>query len=334
MSTNTTTPVKVAVTGAAGRVGYDLLFRIAGGGMLGQNTPVELRLIDLPGMMGELEGRAMELHDCAFETLDHVEIGSDERTMFDGIDFALLVAGKPRKAGQDRADLLKANGELFAKQGRALNEVADRDVKVLVTGNPANTNCLIAAASAPDIPRHQFSGLTRLDHDRARHRLGKKLDVNVAQVKKMSIWGNHSSTMFPDVFHAEVDGRNAWEQIDDMEWLINKYIPTVANRGADIISKRGASSAASAANATLAAMRDWSMGTPEGDWVSMAVPSEGAYGVPDYLFCSFPVTVDADGYHVVTGLHHSDFAHARIHMSVQELISEYQAVKSLGMIPS
>jgi malate dehydrogenase len=329
---NPQTPVKVAITGAAGRVGYDLLFRIAGGGMLGPDTPVQLRLLDLPKAMTELEGRAMELHDCAFETLDHVEIGSDPKQMFDGVDFALLVAGKPRKAGQNRSDLLRENGALFGSQGKVLNEVAADDVKILVTGNPANTNCAIASANAPDIPRDRFTALTRLDHDRARHRLAKKLDVNVSSITRMSIWGNHSSTLFPDVFHAEVDGANAWAQIDNMDWLINKYIPDVANRGATIISKRGASSAASAANATLAAMRDWSCGTG-GQWVSMAVASDGSYGVPEQLYCSFPVTVDHTGtYHIVEGLTHNDFARARIDMSINELLSEYEAIKALGLI--
>ena len=329
---NTKAPVKIAITGAAGRVAYDLLFQIASGNMLGPNTPVELRLLDLPATMTELEGRAMELHDCAFKTLAHVETGSDPKAMFDGANFALLVAGRPRKAGQDRSDLLRDNGALFKSQGEALNEVAADDVKVLVTGNPANTNCAIASAHAPDIPKEHFSALTRLDHDRARHRLGKKLKVNVASVTHMSIWGNHSSTMFPDVFHAEVDGREAWPQIDDMDWLVNKYIPDVSNRGATIISKRGSSSAASAANATLAAMRDWSCGT-DGEWVSMAVATDGSYNVPEGLYCSFPVTVDNGGdYHIVQGLTHSDFALARIRMSVNELVSEHEAIKALGLI--
>ncbi|MCL1842038.1 MAG: malate dehydrogenase [Propionibacteriaceae bacterium] len=325
-------PVKIAITGAAGRVAYDLLFQIASGAMLGPNTLVELRLLDLPATMTELEGRAMELHDCAFKTLDHVETGSDAKTMFDGVNFALLVAGKPRKAGMDRSDLLRDNGALFKLQGEALNDVAADDVKVLVTGNPANTNCAIASAHAPDIPKEQFSALTRLDHDRAIHRLGKKLNVNVSSVTHMSIWGNHSSTMFPDIFHAEVDGENAWEQIDDMDWLVNKYLPDVANRGSTIISKRGSSSAASAANATLSAMRDWSCGT-SGEWVSMSVATDGSYGVPEGLYCSFPVTVDANGnYHVVEGIKHNEFAQARISMSVQELVSEHEAIKSLGLI--
>jgi len=329
----TTAPVTVAITGAAGRVGYDLLFRLAGGGLFGANTPVNLRLLDVPARLAELEGRAMELHDCAFDTLADVEIGTDARTMFDGADFALLVAGKPRKAGQARSDLLTANGAVFAAHGRALGEVAASGIKVLVAGNPANTNCVIAAAHAPDIPRERFSALTRLDHDRARHRLAKKLNVRVGAISRMSIWGNHSSTLYADLFHARVDGQPVWDRIDDMDWLINRYLPQVAERGAAIIAKRGASSAGSAGNATLAAMRDWCRGTPGDDWVSMAVASDGSYGVPDRLYCSFPVTVDPSGtYHIVTGLEHNAFARARIAMSVDELQSEYEAITALGLL--
>ncbi|MDR2620068.1 MAG: malate dehydrogenase [Propionibacteriaceae bacterium] len=324
-------PVVVAVTGAAGRVAYDLLFRLAGGAMLGANQPVELRLLDVAEAQEELEGRAMELHDCAFETLSHVAIGTDERKMFDGADFALLIAGKPRGAGMSRGDLLAANGALFAEQGAALNDVAGAGIKVVVTGNPANTNCAIAMKHAPDIPAERWCALTRLDHDRAKHRLGKKLGVNVADVKKMGIWGNHSSTMFPDVFHTEVAGRNAWERINDWNWLETEFLPSVTERGAEIIKARGASSAASAANATLSCVRDWVRGTD--DWVSMAVPSDGSYGVPAGLVCSFPVTVTTDGhYHIVQSIEHSEFAWERIRKSIAELQHEYEAVKALGFV--
>ena len=328
----TTTPVKVAITGAAGKVAYDLVFRIASGVMLGENVPVELRLIDIPGTLEELEGRAMEIHDCAYPTLHHVEIGSDARRMFEGVSFALLVGGTPRGPGMERSDLLRENGKIFIEQGEALNAVAADDVKVLVTGNPANTNCLIAMSHAPDIPRSRFSALTRLDHDRARHRLGKKLGVNVDAVKKMSIWGNHSATQYPDVFHAEVNGTPAFDLINDMEWLANDFIPSVANRGAAVIAARGSSSAASAANATMQAMNDWYDGTPENDWVSMAVASNGEYGVPEGLISSFPVTISGGEYSIVQGLEHNDFAKERIQRTVNELIDEREQVRALGLI--
>ena len=328
-----TAPVIVAITGAAGKVGYDLAFRVAQGDLLGPDTPVELRLLDIPDTLDELEGRAMEVHDCAFPTLAHIEIGADPRAMFERANIALLVAGKPRKPGSSRADLIGTNGALFAEHGRALGEVAAPDIRALVTGNPANTNCAIAASHAPDIPRTRFAALTRLDHDRAKHRLAKRLKVGVAAVTQMSVWGNHSSTLYPDVFHALVDGESAWDRIDDMDWLVNKYIPAVAERGATIIAKRGTSSVASASNATVAAMHDWCLGTRTGDWVSLGVASDGAYGVPDHLYSSFPVTIDATGeYTIVTGLQHNDFAQARIHMSVSEMASEYAAVAAMGLL--
>lgn len=325
-----TTPVKVAISGAAGRVAYPLMFRIAGGDLLGQGVPVELRLLDLTPNLGELEGRVMELHDSAFGDLADAEIGDDAKTVFDGADVVLLVGGKPRGKGQSRSDLARDNGAIFAAQAAALNDVAAADVKVLVTGNPSNTNCAIAAAHAPDIPRQRFSALMRLDHDRARHRLAKHLHVNVRDVTHVSVWGNHSPTMYADVFHAQVKGESAWPLIDDMDWLTGHYIPGVANRGAEIIRKRGASSVASAANATLDAMRDWLRGT---DWTSMAVASDDSYGVPPGLYCSMPVTVDTSGqYHIVQGIDHGQFCLDRIRASVEELIAEREQAHRLGLL--
>jgi malate dehydrogenase len=274
----------------------------------------------------------MELDDCAFGPLVNIEIGSDPKKMFDGVHYALLVGSMPRKDGMDRSDLLKLNGAIFSEQGAALNEVAADDVKVLVTGNPANTNCSIAIAHAKDIPAKQFSALTRLDHDRAKHQLAAKLGVTNGEVKKMSVWGNHSNTMYADVFDTEVDGKPAWDRINDMNWLENEFIPTVAGRGGAIIKASGASSAASAANATWTAMRDWVKGTPEGDWVSMGVPSDGSYGVPEGLVCSYPVTVDAAGeVHIVQGIELNEFSKARIQKSVDELKSEHETAISLGV---
>ncbi len=325
-------PVKVAVTGAAGQIGYSLLFRIASGALLGPDTPVELRLLEITPALKPLEGVVMELDDCAFPTLAKVEIGDDPMTVFEGVNLALLVGARPRGPGMERGDLLEANGGIFAPQGKALNEVAADDVRITVTGNPANTNALIAMSNAPDIPDARFSALTRLDHNRAISQLAAKLSVPVTEIRRMTIWGNHSATQYPDLFHAEVGGRNAAEAVGDQDWLENTFIPTVAKRGAAIIEARGSSSAASAANATIDHTRTWVQGTPEGDWVSMVVKSDGSYGVPEGLMSSFPVTVTDGAWQIVQGLDLNDFSRARIDASVAELADEREAVRTLGLI--
>ncbi|MFT8396082.1 malate dehydrogenase [Propionibacterium sp.] len=326
-----TTPVKVAVTGAAGQICYSLLFRIASGSLLG-DTPVELRLLEITPALPRLEGVVMELEDGAFPNLAGVEIGDDPEKVFDGVNLAMLVGAMPRKEGMDRSDLLSANGKIFTGQGKALNKVAASDVKVLVTGNPANTNALIAMDNAKDIPNTQFSALTRLDHNRAKYQLAKKLGVGVGSVTNMTIWGNHSNTQYPDLYNAKVDGKNAFEQINDQAWYENEYIPTVAKRGGAVIAARGASSAASAANATVEAMHDWAVGTPADDWVSMSVVSDGSYGVPAGLISSFPVTCKDGEYKIVEGLEINDFGKKKIAESVAELQTEQNAVRDLGLI--
>ena len=325
-------PVKVAVTGAAGQIGYSLLFRIASGALLGPDTPVELRLLEITPALKALEGVVMELDDCAFPTLAGVQIGDDATKVFDGVNLALLVGARPRGPGMERGDLLSANGGIFAPQGKALNEVAADDVKITVTGNPANTNALIAMSNAPDIPTERFSALTRLDHNRAISQLAAKLGVPVTEIRKMTIWGNHSATQYPDLFHAEVGGRNAAEAVGDQDWLAGTFIPTVAKRGAAIIEARGASSAASAASATIDHARTWVNGTPEGDWVSMAVRSDGSYGVQEGIISSFPVTVKDGQWSIVQGLEIDDFSRGKIDASVAELVEERDAVKELGLI--
>ena len=325
------TPVKVAVTGAAGQIGYSLLFRLASGSLLGE-TPIELRLLEITPALKSLEGVVMELDDCAFALLAGVEIGDDPATVFDGVNLALLVGARPRTKGMERGDLLEANGAIFTGQGKALNDVAADDVRVLVTGNPANTNALIAASNAPDIPAERFSALTRLDHNRAIAQLAAKTGAPVTDIKKMTIWGNHSATQYPDLFHAEVGGRNAAEVVGDQQWLEQEFIPTVQKRGAAIIEARGASSAASAASATVDAARDWLRGTAEGDWTSMAVVSDGSYGVPEGLVSSFPVTTRDGDWTLVTGLDIDDFSRGRIDASTAELGEERDAVRSLGLI--
>jgi len=327
-----TTPVKVAVTGAAGQIGYSLLFRLASGALLGPDTPIELRLLEITPALKALEGVVMELEDCAFSTLATVEIGDDANTIFDGVNHALLVGARPRGAGMERGDLLEANGGIFAPQGKALAAVAADDVRVTVTGNPANTNALIAMSNAQDIPQERFSALTRLDHNRAIGQLATKLGVPVTEIRKMTIWGNHSATQYPDLFHAEVGGRNAAEAVNDQEWLAGTFIPTVAKRGAAIIEARGASSAASAASATIDHARTWIDGTSDGDWVSMAVASDGSYGVPEGLVSSFPVTVKDGQWTIVQGLEIDDFSRGKIDASVAELVEEREAVKGLGLI--
>jgi malate dehydrogenase len=325
-------PVKVAVTGAAGQIGYSLLFRIASGALLGPDVPVELRLLEIAPALPALEGVVMELDDCAFPLLSKVEIGDDATRVFDGVSLALLVGARPRSKGMERADLLEANGAIFTTQGRALNDAAADDVKVLVTGNPANTNALIAMRNAPDVPAERFTALTRLDHNRAIAQLGAKTGAAVSEIRRMTIWGNHSATQYPDIFHAEVGGRNAAQVVDDEAWLADDFIPTVQQRGAAIIAARGASSAASAANATVDHARDWVGGTPSGDWVSMAVPSDGSYGVPAGLICSFPCTVTDGRYEIVQGLAINDFSRGRIDASAKELADERDAVQALGLI--
>ncbi len=327
-----TTPVKVAVTGAAGQIGYSLLFRLASGALLGPDTPIELRLLEITPALKALEGVVMELEDCAFSTLATVEIGDDANMIFDGVNHALLVGARPRGAGMERGDLLEANGGIFAPQGKALAAVAADDVRVTVTGNPANTNALIAMSNAQDIPQERFSALTRLDHNRAIGQLATKLGVPVTEIRKMTIWGNHSATQYPDLFHAEVGGRNAAEAVNDQEWLAGTFIPTVAKRGAAIIEARGASSAASAASATIDHARTWIDGTSDGDWVSMAVASDGSYGVPEGLVSSFPVTVKDGQWTIVQGLEIDDFSRGKIDASVAELVEEREAVKGLGLI--
>jgi len=326
------TPVKVAVTGAAGQIGYSLLFRIASGSLFGPDTPVELRLLEIPPALNALEGVVMELDDCAFPMLAAVEIGDDPDVIFDGASLALLVGARPRSKGMERADLLEANGAIFTGQGEAINDHAADDIRVAVTGNPANTNALIAMTNAPDVPAERFSALTRLDHNRALAQLAAKTGSSVNDIKKMTIWGNHSATQYPDVFHAEVNGANAAEVVGDQAWIEDDFIPTVQKRGAAIIEARGASSAASAASATVDAARDWLFGIEDGDWTSMAVRSDGSYGVPEGLISSFPVTTNGGDWSIVQGLEIDDFSRARIDASVAELREERDAVKQLGLI--
>ena len=326
-----TAPLKVAVTGAAGQIGYSLLFRIASGAIAG-DRPVELRLLEIEPALKALEGVVMELDDCAFPNLAGIEIGADAEKIFDGVNLALLVGARPRGPGMERGDLLSANGAIFTAQGKALNAVAADDVRIGVTGNPANTNALIAASNAPDIPQERFSALTRLDHNRAISQLAAKTGAAVTDITKMTIWGNHSATQYPDLFHAEIAGKNAAETVGDQDWLENTFIPTVAKRGAAIIDARGASSAASAASATCDAARDWLYGTPEGDWVSMAVVSDGSYDVPEGIVSSFPVTTAGGDWSIVQGLVIDDFSRGKIDASVAELADEKNAVAELGLI--
>ncbi|MEW2575906.1 malate dehydrogenase [Streptomyces syringium] len=328
----TRTPVNVTVTGAAGQIGYALLFRIASGHLLGADVPVKLRLLEIPQGLKAAEGTAMELDDCAFPLLQGIEITDDPNVGFDGANVALLVGARPRTKGMERGDLLEANGGIFKPQGKAINDHAADDIKVLVVGNPANTNALIAQAAAPDVPAERFTAMTRLDHNRALSQLSKKTGVPVSEIKKLTIWGNHSATQYPDIFHAEVAGKNAAEVVNDEQWLGETFIPTVAKRGAAIIEARGASSAASAANAAIDHVHTWVNGTAAGDWTSMGIPSDGSYGVPEGLISSFPVTCKDGKYEIVQGLDINDFSRARIDASVQELAEERDAVRGLGLI--
>jgi malate dehydrogenase len=328
MASSATAPVKVTVTGAAGQIGYALLFRIASGQLLGADVPVKLSLLEIPPAIKAAEGTAMELDDCAFPLLSGIEITADPNVAFTGTNVALLVGAMPRKAGMERGDLLGANGGIFGPQGKAINDHAADDIKVLVVGNPANTNALIAQQHAPDVPADRFTAMTRLDHNRALSQLSAKLQVPVTEIKKMTIWGNHSATQYPDLFHAEVGGKVAAEQVDG-EWLKETFIPTVAKRGAAIIEARGASSAASAANAAIDHVYDWVNGT---DWTSAAVVSDGSYGVPEGLISSFPVRAANGTFEIIQGLEIDAFSRERIDASVRELEEERTAVRELGLI--
>jgi malate dehydrogenase len=326
------TPVKVTVTGAAGQIGYAILFRIASGQMLGEDTPVELSLLEIPDALKAAEGTAMELEDCAFPLLAKIEVTDDAGSAFDGCNVGLLIGARPRGPGMERADLLEANGGIFKPQGEAINAGAADDVKVLVVGNPANTNCLIAMSNAPDVPRERFNAMSRLDHNRAIAQLANKFGKPLAAVSRMTIWGNHSTTQYPDLVNAKVDGQSAWEAVGDEAWIADEFIPRVAKRGAEIIEARGASSAASAANAAIDHVHDWVMGTPEGDWTSMAVPSDGSYGIGEGIVCSFPCACSGGEWTIVEGLEVPAFSRERIDASVMELQEERDAVQQLGLV--
>jgi malate dehydrogenase len=324
-------PVRVTVTGAAGQIGYSLLFRIASGQLLGPDQPVDLRLLEIPQAMGALNGVAMELIDCAFPLLSGLDLHDDPAEAFDGVNVALLVGSRPRTKGMERAELLSENGKIFTVQGKALNDRAADDVKILVVGNPANTNCLIAMNNAPDIPNERFTAMLRLDHNRAVAQLAAKLAVPVTDITDMGVWGNHSPTMYPDLFHAKVDGKLAAGVVDDQAWIENDFLPNVGKRGAAIIEARGSSSAASAANAAIDHVYDWVTGT-DGRWVSMGVPSDGSYGVPEGLISGFPCTCTDGNYSIIQGLDLDDFSRSKIDASVAELTGERDTVKEQGLI--
>jgi malate dehydrogenase len=325
-------PVNVTVTGAAGQIGYAILFRIASGQMLGSDTEVRLRLLEIPDAISAAEGTAMELDDCAFPLLKGIDISDDPKEAFDGTNIALLVGARPRSKGMERADLLEANGGIFKPQGEALNEGAADDVRILVVGNPANTNCLIAQAHAPDIPAERFTSMMRLDQNRAISQVANKLERPVTDVKRLAVWGNHSPSMYPDLVNALIDGSPAWPQVDDEAWIAEEFIPTVGKRGAAIIEARGASSAASAANAAIDPMHDWVAGTPDGDWASMGVVSDGSYDIEEGLICGTPCECSGGEWKRVEGLEINDFSRARIDATVAELKEERDAVKRLDLI--
>ena len=327
-----TKAVRVAVTGAAGNIGYSLLFRIASGAVLGPDVPVELSLLEITPALGALSGVAMELDDCAFPLLSGISRSDDANEAFDGANIVFLVGSRPRSKGMERSDLLEANGAIFTVQGKALSEHAADDVRILVVGNPANTNALIAQNNAPGISADRFTAMTRLDHNRAKAQLAAKLEITVNDITKMTIWGNHSATQYPDLFHAQVKGQSAAEAVGDQAWLEGEFIPTVQKRGAAIIEARGASSAASAANAAIDHMHDWVNGTPGGDWVSAGVVSDGSYGVPEGLISSFPCVAKNGKYEIVQGLDIDAFSRGRIDASVGELVSERDTVRGLGLI--
>ena len=326
------TPVNVAVTGAAGQIGYALLFRIASGQLLGPDTPVRLRMLEITPALKAAEGTAMELDDCAFPLIAGIDITDDPRVAFDGINIALLVGARPRGPGMERRELLEANGGIFKPQGEALNAGAADDVRVLVVGNPANTNALIAQAHAPDIPRERFTAMMRLDHNRALTQLAQKTGVAVSDVHRVTVWGNHSASQYPDITHATVKGEPAPQVVDDQAWVTDVFIPTVAKRGAAIIDARGASSAASAANAAIDHVRDWVLGTPDGDWVSAGVVSDGSYGIPEGIISGFPCVSRGGAWEIVPGLEIDDFSRTRIDASVAELQEEREAVAALGLL--
>jgi malate dehydrogenase len=327
-----TTPVRITVTGAAGQIGYGILFRIASGQMLGPNTPVILQLLEVTPALGALNGVKMELDDCAYGPLVDVITTDDANVAFGDTDIALLIGAMPRKDGMERADLLTANGGIFKPQGRAIAKNAKKNVKVLVVGNPANTNAFIAMSNAAEIDPKQFTAMTRLDHNRAVAQLAQRVGKPVTSIKKMTIWGNHSASQYPDLFNCEVDGKNAATLVNDEAWIRETFIPTVAKRGAAIIKARGLSSAASAGTAAMDHIRNWVQGTPAGDWVSMSVPSDGSYGVPAGLISSFPCTCANGEYSIVQGLPVNDFSRKMIDASVAELIDERDAVRSLGLV--
>ena len=326
------TPVTVTVTGAAGQIGYALLFRVASGQLLGADVPVALRLLEIEPALKAAAGTALELDDCAFPLLTGIEVTADAKAAFDGVNVALLVGARPRTAGMERGDLLEANGGIFKPQGEAINAGAADDVRILVVGNPANTNALIASSHAPDVPADRFTAMTRLDHNRALSQLSKKTGAPVSEITRLTIWGNHSATQYPDIFHAEVGGKNAAEVVGDQKWLEDDFIPTVSKRGAAIIEARGSSSAASAANAAIDHVYDWVNGTAAGDWTSAAIASDGSYGVPEGLISSFPVVSTGGRWEVVRDLEINDFSRSRIDASVRELQEERDAVQALGLV--
>ncbi|MDQ1730624.1 MAG: malate dehydrogenase [Pseudonocardiales bacterium] len=328
----TNTPVNVTVTGAAGQIGYALLFRIASGQLLGPDVPVRLRLLEITPALKAAEGTAMELEDCAFPLLQGIDITDNATSAFDGVNVALLVGARPRTAGMERGDLLSANGGIFKPQGEAINAGAASDVRVLVVGNPANTNALIAASHAPDVPSERFTAMMRLDHNRALSQLAAKTGSPVAEISKVTIWGNHSASQYPDVLHAEIAGKNAFEVVGDQAWVENEFIPTVAKRGAAIIEARGASSAASAANAAIDHVYDWVNGTAEGNWTSVGMVSDGSYGIPEGLIAGFPARSVNGSWQIVQGLEINEFSRGRIDASVAELVGERDAVRELGLI--
>ena len=326
------TPVKVTVTGAAGQIGYALLFRIASGQMLGPDTPVELSLLEIPDAVKAAEGTAMELDDCAFPLLRKIDIFDNPKQAFEGCNVGLLVGARPRGPGMERSDLLEANGGIFKPQGEAIAAGAADDVRILVVGNPTNTNCLIALSNADGVPRERFTAMMRLDHNRAIAQVANKLGREISDVTNMTVWGNHSTTQYPDLVNAKVNGESAWDAVDDQAWIADEFIPRVAKRGAAIIEARGASSAASAANAAIDHVHDWILGTADGDWVSMGVPANGSYGVEEGIVAGFPCVCSGGEWSIVEGVEVPEFSRARIDASAAELLEERDAVSQLSLL--